>query len=192
MISTTSSAERKSGLSSTWRRRFWVSQLLRLHGLGSSHHGKGFVKRSENPRLTDGCSDAVPVHVRPQVRTHTREDHAHSLARQIIEQIAYGSCCGVIDSRDRARIDDEPSDRCRRALNESTHFVDKTVVVRVEQVRTPIAMVKTMAASTQRGRYWSGPVRNSSTTARRRQIPTARSGFARPRGPPWRSASGCR
>jgi hypothetical protein len=63
------------------------------------------VKRSENPRLT------VPVHVRPQVRTHTSEHHDDPLARQIIEQIANGSCGGVVDSRDRSRIDDEPPDR---------------------------------------------------------------------------------
>ena len=29
----------------------------------------------------------------------------------------------------------------------------------------PIAIVKTIAANTQRGRYWSGPVKNNSTSS---------------------------
>jgi hypothetical protein len=55
------------------------------------------VERRENPRLADRRCDAVPVQVRPQVWTDTREDHAHPLAHDISEQIAYGLRRGVVE-----------------------------------------------------------------------------------------------
>jgi hypothetical protein len=74
------------------------------------------VKCRENPRFPDRYCDAVPVHVGSQVRTDTREDHVDPLAAQIVEQIAYGLRGGVVDIGDGARVDNEPSDRRRRAL----------------------------------------------------------------------------
>ena len=84
-----------------------------------AHCGDSFVKCRENLRLTDRCRDAVPVHVGSQVWIDTREDHVDPLAVQIIEQIAYGLRGGIIDIRDRARIDNEPPHRRRRALHEA-------------------------------------------------------------------------
>jgi hypothetical protein len=48
------------------------------------------VERGENPRLADRCCDGVAVHVGPQVRIDARKDHAHPLARQVVDQIADG------------------------------------------------------------------------------------------------------
>ena len=100
-----------------------------------AHRSDSFVKRRENLRFPDRCRDAVPVHVGSQVRTDTREDHADPLAVQFIEQIAYGLCSGVVDIRDRACIDDEPTNRRRRMLHEGAHFVDKAILVRIKKIR---------------------------------------------------------
>ena len=56
----------------------------------TAHRSDGFVGCRENPRLAERRRDAVPVHVGPKLRADAREDHADPLARQIIEQIAYG------------------------------------------------------------------------------------------------------
>ena len=69
------------------------------------------MERREDPRLADRCGDAVPVHVRPQIRTDTREDHTNLLAREIIDQVANAACGRVVDIGDRAGIDNDPANR---------------------------------------------------------------------------------
>jgi len=63
---------------------------------------------------------AVKAGRRPQVRTDTREDHAHLFARQIVGELAYRPRCEVVDIRDRTRVDDEPANK---ALVRSLHQV---------------------------------------------------------------------
>src|SRR4029077_13159419 len=84
-------------------------------------------------RLADRRGDPMPVHVGLEVRTDTREDHAHLLSRQIVEEIAQRARGGIVHIRYRARIDDEPAHRGRRMLYEHAHFVGEAMIVGVEQ-----------------------------------------------------------
>ena len=90
--------------------------------VATAYRRDSFVECRENPRLTDSCHDAVSLHIGTKVRADTSEDDGNPMARQIIEQIAYGLRGGVVYIRDRARVDDEPANRRRRALDEGTHL----------------------------------------------------------------------
>ena len=100
----------------------------------TAHRRNSFVECRENPRLANSRCDVMSVHVGPKVRINTGEDDADFLARQIFEQMAYGLRGGVVYICDRARIDDEPADRRRRAIHEGVHFDGKAVSVCVKQI----------------------------------------------------------
>src|SRR5262249_38359250 len=145
--------------------------------------GDGFVQRGENPPLADCGSDAVPVHIRAQIRADPPEYHFHILAPQIVEKLAYGPCGGVVDIRDRTGFDDEPGDGRRRVRHEHTHVVDEAMIVGIEQIRAkPVdeccpsrrkyparAMPTTSKASSNTPAAW--PSRTLSTTSTRRPSP---------------------
>src|SRR5262249_20896489 len=98
------------------------------------HCSDSFVKRRENMLVSDRCRHAMPVHVGSQVWIDTCKGRLDPLAAQMLEQIKQGSRGRIINIRDGACVDDEPSDRRRRVLQESTHFVGETIFVRVKQV----------------------------------------------------------
>src|SRR5262245_36071654 len=63
----------------------------RLDKRAAAHGRDSFVQRRENAVLAEDVGDAVPVHVGLEVGTDAREDDAHLLAIEIVEQFANGA-----------------------------------------------------------------------------------------------------
>src|SRR5262249_19137860 len=96
----------------------------------------GFVESRKDPLLADRLSYVVSIHVGSKVGTNARKDDADPSARQFVEQIAHRLRSRVIDIRDCAGVNDEPTDRGWSAIQESEDLVGEAVSICEEQIGT--------------------------------------------------------
>ena len=77
----------------------------------------------EDSLRADGLRQMVPVEVGPQLGRYTRERQLDAAGDEVLLKLQHHACGGVVHIRDRFGIDDQPSHRRRRGLDQPSNLV---------------------------------------------------------------------